>query len=85
MALRDGFHKWHCVIVNASMVNEEISLLVLRKPWFCLTLRFFVLQLMNLWFAAFWLVGSWIIPIAAQAIGFNSRASHIEDKRSTAS
>ena len=32
------------------------------------------LQVMFLWFAAFWLVGSWIIPIAAQAAGFNKQS-----------
>lgn len=31
--------------------------------WLC------CVQVMFLWFAAFWLVGSWIIPIAAQAVG----------------
>lgn len=30
-------------------------------------------QVMFLWFAAFWLVGSWIIPIAAQTFGFSKQ------------
>lgn len=30
-----------------------------------------ILQVMFLWFAAFWLVGSWIIPIVAEATGFS--------------
>eukprot|EP00850_Spirogloea_muscicola_P009925 SM000057S18355 [mRNA] locus=s57:169432:170637:- [translate_table: standard] len=30
-----------------------------------------ILQVMFLWFAAFWLVGSWAIPMAAHAVGCN--------------
>ncbi|KAJ7524939.1 hypothetical protein O6H91_17G028600 [Diphasiastrum complanatum] len=41
--------------------------IIWRVPWTLQT----VLQVMFLWFLAFWLVGSWIIPFAAHMIGFS--------------
>ncbi|KAL2609858.1 hypothetical protein R1flu_028431 [Riccia fluitans] len=38
-----------------------------KVPWTGQT----IFQVMVLWFAAFWVMGSWIIPIAAQLAGFS--------------
>ncbi|KAG0561024.1 hypothetical protein KC19_9G031700 [Ceratodon purpureus] len=45
-----------------------------EKPWTVPWTGQTIFQVMFLWFAAFWLVGSWIIPIAAQAAGFSKQS-----------
>lgn len=64
-----------CTLVSLSAPQRwtKKPLLVFRKPCFLPNFEFF-LQVMFLWFAAFWLVGSWIIPIAAQAAGFSKQS-----------
>ncbi|XP_019053817.1 PREDICTED: uncharacterized protein LOC104600418 [Nelumbo nucifera] len=44
------------------------------KPWMVPWTAKTILQVMLLWIASFWFVGSWIIPFLAHAVGFNKES-----------
>ncbi|XP_058100198.1 uncharacterized protein LOC131245039 isoform X3 [Magnolia sinica] len=66
----EGNRRW---IPNLSKAADAIFRLR-REPWTVPWTAETIIQVMLLWIASFWLVGSWIIPFLAHAAGFGKES-----------
>ncbi|XP_057967529.1 uncharacterized protein LOC131157410 isoform X2 [Malania oleifera] len=57
---------------NTSLLEAADALLrVVGKPWTVPWTAETILQVMLLWIASFWFIGSWMVPFSAHMMGFN--------------
>ncbi|THF96258.1 hypothetical protein TEA_000196 [Camellia sinensis var. sinensis] len=63
-----GYDDW------ASSLRKAADVVFIAEPWTVPWTAKTILQVMLLWIASFWLVGSWIIPFLAHSAGFRKES-----------